>query len=262
MLKTFIAILFCTTCLFSQDSTFEIIYKIKTLEDKVKSLEKQLQRMEYLELRVLELEKRLNAKNRVVVEKPIEPQLPVKSSGINAICSWNSRKAFYFFKGGNYVKQAQQMAPAKNISQNWNGLWSDLDAAVEFNNNKIYFFKGSSYRAYDMSSYKLGSVNKIAGNWKGVWGSGVDAAIRWGDFVYFFKGSQYVAYSMKTYTAKAPKPIAGNWGGVWRTGVDAAVSWSDGYVYFFKGSEFMRYNKKTYKAEGPWPVSGWKGLDF
>ncbi|WP_372369338.1 hemopexin repeat-containing protein [Candidatus Uabimicrobium sp. HlEnr_7] len=259
MFKTIIAVIFCASILSAQDSTFEIIYKIKSLEDKVKHLEKQLERMEYLELRVLELEKRLNTKVHVV--KPKEP-VEIQVQGINAICSWTPRGAFYFFKGNNYVKQAQQMAPAKSISANWNGLWSDLDAAVEFNNNKIYFFKGSSYRAYDMKTYKLGKINNIAGNWKGVWGSGVDAAIRWGDNVFFFKGTQYITYSMKTYTSKAPKPIAGNWSGIWASGVDAAVSWSDGFVYFFKGDQFMRYNKKTYKSEGPWPVSGWKGLDF
>ncbi|MEX2669186.1 hemopexin repeat-containing protein [Candidatus Uabimicrobium amorphum] len=264
MFRTMLIVLFCTTVLFSQDTTFEMIYKIKTLEDKVKILEKQLERLEYLELRVLELEKRLNDKHAVEQPVEIQPVPPVTppQQGINAICSWQSRGSYYFFKGNKYVKQGNQASAAKAIAANWNGLWSDVDAAIEFNNNKIYFFKGRHYRTYDMKTYKLGKKNNIASNWSGLWSSGIDAAVRWGDNIYFFKGSQYLSYSMKTYKSSAPKPIAGNWSGLWANGIDAGVTWNNGYIYFFKGSEFMRYNQKTYKTEGPWPISSWKGLDF
>ena len=72
----------------------------------------------------------------------------------------------------------------------WPGLWSsDVDAAVNWGNGKVYFFKGNQYTRYDIKADKAdpGYPVAIKNNWPGVWTSGVDAAINWGNTrAYFF----------------------------------------------------------------------------
>jgi hypothetical protein len=93
-----------------------------------------------------------------------------------------------------------------------------VDAAVPWNNGKIYFFKGSQYIRYDVKGRKAdpGYPKPIADDWPGVWAEGIDAGIQWSDDVaYFFKGNQYMKYRVKENKVEAgfPIPIKGHWPG-------------------------------------------------
>jgi dienelactone hydrolase len=151
------------------------------------------------------------------------------SSAIDAAVNWGNGKV-YFFKGGRYLRydisddKADRGYP-RPIAGNWAGFpasWSSgIDAAVNWGNGKVYFFKGDRYLRYDVSGDKAdpGYPRPIAGSWAGFpasWSSGIDAAVNWGNGkVYFFKGDQYLRYDISRDKADPayPRPIAGNWAG-------------------------------------------------
>ena len=150
----------------------------------------------------------------------------------------------YFFSGNQYyrytvLRNAVDAGYPKPIAGNWPGMSdigfdSGLDAAVNWGNGKVYFFKVNQYCRYDLPSDKVdtGYPKPIAGNWPGISGtiftSGIDAAINYGNNkVYFFKDDCYgrLDLTSKALDAGYPKLIAGNWPGVYTTGIDAALEW-------------------------------------
>jgi hypothetical protein len=148
---------------------------------------------------------------------------------------------------------------------------SGLNAAVVWNNGKVYFFKGNQYMRYDIAADQVdpGYPKPIAGNWPGLWKSNIGAAVVWPNGkAYFFKGSQYMRYDIATDKVDVgyPKPIAGNWPGfpaTFTSGVSAAVVWNNGKAYFFKGSQYIRYDIAADQVDPgyPKPISGnWPGL--
>lgn len=65
------------------------------------------------------------------------------------------------------------------INSNWTGVWSSgFDAALNWGNGKVFFFRGSQYMRYDLVKNKVdpGYPKSIAFNWGGLHSSGVDAA--------------------------------------------------------------------------------------
>ena len=79
------------------------------------------------------------------------------------------------------------------ISEYWEGIPDNLDAAFTWTNGKIYFFKGSQY--WRLSSDGLvdpGFPRSIQNGFPGI-PSNVDAVIVWGknNKIYFFKGDRY-----------------------------------------------------------------------
>jgi matrix metalloproteinase-14 (membrane-inserted) len=148
-----------------------------------------------------------------------------------------------------------------------------LDAVVEWDNGKAYFFKGSQYSRYDMKSDRTdpGYPKQISNEtWPGVpWHEGIDAAVNWGNGkVYFFKGGEYVRYDVKADRVDPgyPKPInSETWPGLpWRDGVDAVVNWYNGKVYFFRGGEYVRYDVKADRVDPGYPksLSNWSGVPW
>ncbi len=150
-----------------------------------------------------------------------------------------------------------------------------LDAVVEWDNGKAYFFKGRQYVRYDIKTDRVdqGYPKPINNEtWPGVpWFDGIDAAVNWGNGkAYFFKGGQYVRYDIKADRVDPgyPKPINNDtWPGVpWFDGIDAAVNWGNGKAYFFKGGQYVRYDIKADRVDPgyPKPINNdtWPGVPW
>ncbi|MFC4604412.1 hemopexin repeat-containing protein [Rhodococcus kronopolitis] len=145
----------------------------------------------------------------------------------------------YFFKGSKYVRyrldspEGVEFGPAP-IADHWPGLEargfaSNLDAAVNFGNGFVYFFKGSHYVRYKVSSPEGADSGPtpIAAEWPGMavagFGSDLDSAITWGDgSTYFFKDDQYVRFDHADNKVPGgyPLAIADRWPGMASAGFD------------------------------------------
>lgn len=154
----------------------------------------------------------------------------------------------YFFKGNQYyrytvVRDAVDPGYPKSIAAEWPGMSdagfdSAIDAAVNWADGKVYFFKGGQYVRYDLAADKVdpGYPRPIAGNWKGVAGTGfengIDAAINYGNGkAYFFKGDQYLRLDVaaKEVDLGYPLSIGTWWPGMaaagFGSGIGAALEW-------------------------------------
>jgi len=186
-----------------------------------------------------------SAINNVLPNYPLDiaPMWGGLPAGIDA-AFYRGKGRAHFFAGSVYyrytvIRNAVDAGYPKPIAGNWPGMSdigfdSGLDAAVNWGNDKVYFFKGNQYARYDLPSDKVdaGYPKPIAGNWPGVSGTGfengIDAAINYGNNkVYFFRGGNYLRLDLvsKAVDAGYPKPIAGNWPGVPVGGVSAALEW-------------------------------------
>jgi hypothetical protein len=148
----------------------------------------------------------------------------------------------YFFVGDQYyrytvIRNAVDAGYPRPIAGNWPGMSeagfaTGVDAAVNWDGNKVYFFKGGQYVRYDLALDKVdpGYPKPITGNWPGVAGgfeTGIDDAVNYGNGkVYFFRGNQYLRLDLGTKRVDSgyPKDIAPNWPGV-SGGISAALEW-------------------------------------
>ncbi|MCX7635727.1 MAG: hemopexin repeat-containing protein [Syntrophales bacterium] len=126
----------------------------------------------------------------------------------DAVLNWGGGIAC-FFKGGEFVRydmrkdRAEPNKPMKINEQSWPGLvWTDgIDAAVNWGNGKIYFFKGGEYIRYDIQKNRAdhGYPKPINPHtWPGlIWTDGIDDVVNWGNGkVYFFRGNEYIRYDI------------------------------------------------------------------
>lgn len=144
----------------------------------------------------------------------------------------------------------------------WPGVWeAGIDAAINWGNGKLYFFKKKQYIRFDIASNKVdsGYPKKInSSTWPGLWTDGVDAALNWGNGkAYFFKKNQYIQYDIATDRSDPgyPKEIdVISWPGVWGSGIDAATNWGNGKAYFFKGNEYISFDIDKKKRDSEYPI--------
>ncbi len=108
------------------------------------------------------------------------PGLPKSwASGINAGVNWGDGKV-YFFKGNQYLRydiKTDTVDPGypRPIAGNWGGFppsWSSgIDAAMNWGNGIVYFFKGDQYVRYDIKTGTSDSSyyppRPVVGNWQG-----------------------------------------------------------------------------------------------
>jgi hypothetical protein len=148
----------------------------------------------------------------------------------------------YFFKGDKYVRYdvaEDRVDPGYPlpIAGQWAGMaeagfGSGIDAAINWGNGKLYFFKDDRYLRYDVAGDKVdpGFPLPIAGQWPGLaeagFGSDVDAAVSWGNGkVYLFRGDSYVRYDMidDRVDPGFPLKIADQWAGLGAAGFGSSL---------------------------------------
>jgi hypothetical protein len=192
----------------------------------------------------------------------------------------------YFFNGGSYARYDRGSDTTDDgyplsVADQWPGLAAagfggGVDAALNLEAGKVYFFKGGQYVRYDVATDRVddGYPLPIAGQWPGLaeagFGDGIDAAVHWGTGkVFLFKGGQYVRYDVATDRVDDgyPLPIGGQWPGLaeagFGDGIDAAIHWGNGKIYFFRGGQYLRYDITDDRADDgyPLPIAGqWPGL--
>jgi hypothetical protein len=153
-------------------------------------------------------------------------------NGIDSAVVWPNGRA-YFFSGDSYVAYALDPEGAidgypQYIAQGWPGWpesWADgIDAALVWDANTAYFFKGTEYLRYNIPDDHVdpGYPRLIAGAWPGLaeaFPEGIDSAIDWGNgYMYFFWDGSYVRYrkdpTQEGVEAGYPKPINESWPGL------------------------------------------------
>ncbi|MFF2287208.1 hemopexin repeat-containing protein [Peribacillus butanolivorans] len=160
---------------------------------------------------------------------------------LDTAINWGNGKVF-FFKGNKYVRYDIAMDKLDDgyplvIADNWPGMKEagfdmDLDAAINWGNGKVFFFKGDKYVRYDIAMDKVDDDYPlaIADNWPGIKEAGfdenLDTVVNWGDGkVFFFKGEEYVRYDIAEDKVDDDYPlvIADYWPGMKESGFDAGL---------------------------------------
>jgi hypothetical protein len=121
---------------------------------------------------------------------------------------WGCGKAYMFF-GPNYVRydvktngvEADYLPPnpPRTIAPFWPGVWADgVDAAVNWDNGKIYFFKRGEYCRYDITLDRVDEgYPKSIDLRPGLWADGLHVAVyQGGAKAWFFRGDEYRRYDL------------------------------------------------------------------
>ncbi len=162
------------------------------------------------------------------------------------------------------------------------GFHSGIQAALNYGNGKLYFFKGNQYIRYDLASYATDGPFLIDSgqlrdtDWHGLRAVGFDAnisaALNWGDGrVFFFKDDSFVTYGVASNCViDVRRPIDSesdplhDWAGMKKTGfgsgIRAALNWGDGRVFFFKGNQYVKFLIHPGRVDDGYPLtidSGW-----
>jgi len=110
----------------------------------------------------------------------------------------------------------------------WPAAWTSVDAVINspagspgnYWDRKVYFFRGSQYLRFDVTTMKVDVAPKaISGGWPGVFTSGIDYGFMKSNKAYFFKGTQYLRFNMSNTPANekvdvGPRTIMGYWPGI------------------------------------------------
>lgn len=151
----------------------------------------------------------------------------------------------YIFKGSQYWRYNNQTKTFDSgyplpIKGNWGGVlgnnpdwYNGIDAAVKWNDDYVYFFKGDQYIWMKTSDETTGQPTSIASGWKMTgaysdFASGIDAAMQYTpDTIYLFKGDKFIRYSISSDAPNlGPLPIVNTidpWG-AWTKPVVAAAN--------------------------------------
>ncbi len=186
----------------------------------------------------------------------------------------------YFFKGDEYIgySVSNNHVPygyPQKIQGNWHNWPSnfiDIDAALLYDADRAYFFKGDEYILYRVGENRVpdGYPQKIQEQWHN-WPSNfvdMDAAVMYdADRAYFFKGDEYILFSVSENRVPDgyPKKIQEQWHN-WPSNfidIDAAVMYDAGSAYFFKGDEYIQYSVSGNRVPDGYPkkIEGnWHGF--
>ncbi|KRZ45474.1 Acyl-protein thioesterase 1, partial [Trichinella pseudospiralis] len=136
----------------------------------------------------------------------------------------------------------------RKISDDWDGLADDLDAAVGDNKGNTYFFKDDLYWLYNADGKRISGYPKRISVGLVDLPDNLDAAMIWSydQQPYFFKGKFYWKYSrwgMHNIWPRLITAISPNL----PDRIDAAFQWTNGENYIFAGPYYYR-------------ISGWRSM--
>ncbi len=183
----------------------------------------------------------------------------------------------YFFHGdGTYSRFNRltcELEYYADIAKEWNSWpadWQQPFASVSWDNQYVYFIRGTEYIRYDMIKDQVDgkrqSVELYWPRWPKKWLNRVDVGLYWGYHfgqrkpkAYFFRDDEYLRYDLdaKNEGVEDGYPLRTKdywpgWPGHW-TKVSAAVDWGNGKVYFFSGMEYLRYDKFFNRVDANYP---------
>jgi hypothetical protein len=191
-----------------------------------------------------------------------------------ARCVAYDRSADKAFAGDDESPSASIAAWSPSLAAS--GFGADIDAAVNWGNGKIYFFRQDKYVRFDIKSKSVdtGYPLLIRDQWTGMSAAGfdrdLDCAVNWGNGkVYFFKGDKYVRYDVKLDKVDDgyPMSIAAGWPGFgtagFGSGINSFVPWGNGKAYAFQGNRYVRYDILDDRVDDGYPLiigDNWPGM--
>jgi hypothetical protein len=206
------------------------------------------------------------------------------NSVYSAVNLGNGKVMMFFAKeylSFDIASQSVDPGYPKQILGNWTGWptdWAFPDAAANWGNGKIYFFRGGDYLSYDQVADQVdpGYPRPIKGNWPGWPDNWAEerGGLRMGDgTVVFFEGTsnsenaEFIRYDISTgLVTEGPEPLQGHWAASsWPTSwdcVDAALNYGSGKVYFFSRQEYLSYDIASGLVDQGYPKpirDGWPG---
>ncbi|NOU11408.1 MAG: hypothetical protein HOO98_15525 [Nitrospira sp.] len=144
------------------------------------------------------------------------------------------------------------------IQASFNIPFSTLDAALKWDDQTVFFFKGMDCLKYDLikKSVAPGYPKKIVFEWRGIWPADLSDAIRIGNTVFFFRKTQYMSYDVQLGRADMgyPKPILDGWPGVWES-LDGAEYLGQNKVLFLKENQVIQYDLIGGRADTGYPLN-------
>lgn len=168
----------------------------------------------------------------------------------------------FVFHGDTYLhlnlltKEADNLPKA--IQATFSIPYSTIDAALRWDDQTVFFFKGMDCVKYDLTKKGVapGYPKKILFEWKGIWPSDLSDAIRINDKVIFFRRTQYISYDIQLGKADNgyPKPITEGWHGVWDN-FDGVEHLGEGKVLFLKENHVIQYDLNRGQADAGYPVT-------
>ncbi|KAG8201982.1 hypothetical protein JTE90_027454 [Oedothorax gibbosus] len=171
-----------------------------------------------------------------------------KDPSLDAATTVQDGRAFVF-KGNHYweIEETGIVDGPRKISDDWDGMPGNIDAAMTWTNGKTYFFKNDVYYRFRNQDMDPGYPKSIQTEFKGI-PNNIDTAFVWSGNgkAYFFKGDIYWRFdNCKDPPILSYYPLYVNgWKGL-PNNIDAALQWGNQKTYFFKGREYFRFNDKT-----------------
>lgn len=178
------------------------------------------------------------------------------------MCALLINNGFFVFQGNTYLfhdllaKNADTLP--KSIQAGFSIPYSTIDAALRWDDQTVFFFKGMDYVKYDMTKKAVvpGYPKKIFLDWKGIWPSDLSDAMMIHDKVFFFRRAQYISYDIQLGKADNdyPRPITDGWHGVWNN-IDGAEYMGQDKALFLKDGQVILYDLKYDRADTGYPTS-------